>query len=149
MPASDSSSQPNGEDEELHEALHSEPERLTHPIKDIKEKWKLVPAFLKVWLSCSGRSGGACTHPAAVSTASISAHSDRLRRLHVGITLQNFKQCLEAGLLVCPRASRRNSHNTQHPRPTSCYTKHSMLVTTQCWSTTRLMPSRYDPKKIV
>lgn len=48
MTASESSSQHKEDDEELNDALHSEPERLTHPIKDIKEKWKLVPAFLRV-----------------------------------------------------------------------------------------------------
>jgi hypothetical protein len=32
----------------LHEALHTDPTLLTHPIKDIKDKWKLVPAFLEV-----------------------------------------------------------------------------------------------------
>jgi hypothetical protein len=35
-------------DDDLQSALHADPAQLTHPIKDIKEKWKLVPAFLKV-----------------------------------------------------------------------------------------------------
>jgi hypothetical protein len=35
-------------DDALQIALHANPAQLTHPIKDIKEKWKLVPAFLKV-----------------------------------------------------------------------------------------------------
>lgn len=32
----------------VHEALLGEPSKLTHPIKDVKDKYELLPAFLKV-----------------------------------------------------------------------------------------------------
>ena len=34
--------------EAAHEVLHGDPALLTKPIKDIKDKWELVPAFLQV-----------------------------------------------------------------------------------------------------
>jgi hypothetical protein len=36
------------QEEELCEALHGDPALLTRPVKDVKDKWKLVPAFLQV-----------------------------------------------------------------------------------------------------
>jgi hypothetical protein len=37
-----------GQQASLDEALRGDPELLTRPIKDIKDKWKLVPAFIQV-----------------------------------------------------------------------------------------------------
>jgi hypothetical protein len=40
----------------LEEALYGDPSKLTEPIKDVKDKWKLLPAFLKVCIgSCCCR----------------------------------------------------------------------------------------------
>ena len=38
----------------LEEALYGDPSLLTAPIKDVKDKWKLLPAFLKVRLQVAG-----------------------------------------------------------------------------------------------
>jgi hypothetical protein len=34
--------------DDLHELLHGNPAELTKPIKSVQDKWRLVPAFLKV-----------------------------------------------------------------------------------------------------
>ena len=34
----------------LEDVLYSDPSKLTEPIKDVQDKWKLLPAFLKVCL---------------------------------------------------------------------------------------------------
>ena len=46
----------------VHEALLADPSKLTHPIKEVADKYELLPAFLKVCATVFAVKEYACTH---------------------------------------------------------------------------------------